>query len=85
MEGDRYVVLGLANVRSPWFREVGRWATAAVLPVDFVRCVSAEELRARLAGGRTYSAALIDGGLHELDRDLIDNGGGIRRRHCDRR
>jgi hypothetical protein len=72
VEGDRYVVLGLANVRSPWFREVGRWATAAVLPVDFVRCVSAEELRARLAGGRTYSAALIDGGLHELDRDLID-------------
>ena len=39
---DRYVVLGLAHVRSPWFREVSRWATSAVIPIDFVKCVSVD-------------------------------------------
>lgn len=69
---DRYVVMGLASVRSPWFREVGRWATAAAIPVDFVKCVSTEEVRARLGGGRPFSCLLLDSGLPGIDRDLID-------------
>ncbi|HEX2038159.1 MAG TPA: hypothetical protein VHF47_00340 [Acidimicrobiales bacterium] len=69
---ERYVLLGLARARSPWFRELARSATAAALPVEFVKCVSAEELRARLASGRVFSAALVDGGLPALDRDLAD-------------
>lgn len=69
---DRYVVIGLANVRADWFREVGRWATAAAIPVEFVRCVSAEETRARLASGRPFSALLVDAGAPGLDRDLVD-------------
>ena len=48
---ERYVVLGLAHARAPWFGEVARWATSAALPVEFVKCVSLEELRARLALG----------------------------------
>jgi tight adherence protein B len=72
MAGRRYVVLGLAGVRSPWFRDVGRWATAATVPIEFVRCVSAEELVARLDGGRTFSALLVDAGAGGLDRDLLD-------------
>jgi MinD-like ATPase involved in chromosome partitioning or flagellar assembly len=69
---ERYVVLGLATARAEWFKEVGRWATAAAIPVEFVRCVSAEEARARLGGGRPFSALLVDAGVHGLDRDLVD-------------
>lgn len=69
---DRWVVVGLAHVRSRWFAEVAGWATAAVLPIDFVKCLSVEEIRARLDSGRAFSALLIDGSLSGLDRDLVD-------------
>ncbi len=71
MTGERYVLLGLARPRAEWFRQVGQWATSAALPADFVKCVSAEELRARLSTGRAFSAALLDGGLPAVDRDLL--------------
>jgi CO dehydrogenase nickel-insertion accessory protein CooC1 len=69
---DRYVVLGLARVRAPWFGDVARWATSAALPVDFVKVVSGEEARARLRSGRPFSALLVDAGLAALDRDLVE-------------
>src|SRR4051794_25832917 len=72
MRGERYVVLGLAHVRSTWVRELARWSTTAVLPLEFVQCLSVEELRARLASGRAFSAVIIDGGVPGLDRDLSD-------------
>ena len=72
MAGSRYVVLGLAHVRSPWSTEVARWATAGSVPVEFVKCVSVDELRARLLSGRPHSAALLDGRLAGVDRDLLD-------------
>ena len=71
MAGDRYVVLGLARARAEWFRAVGQWAASAALPAEFVKCVSAEELRARLASGRPFSAVLLDAGSPAVDRDLI--------------
>jgi hypothetical protein len=69
---DHFVVLGVARVRSAWFRDISRWSTAAALPVEFVKCVSIDEVRARLASGRPFSALLIDGALPALDRDLSD-------------
>lgn len=72
MAVDRYVVLGLARARAPWFGEVARWATSAALPVEFVKVVSIEEARARLRSGRPFSALLVDGALVGLDRDLVD-------------
>ncbi len=72
MAGERFVVLGLAPVRSAWFRDVAKWATAAAIPVDFLKTVSVEEVRARLRSGRGISALLIDDGVVGLDRDLID-------------
>ena len=72
MSGERYVVLGLAHVRSPWFPEVSRWATTAAAPLDFVKCVSVDELHARLASGRAFSAIVTDAGITGIDRDLID-------------
>ncbi|MDP9019694.1 MAG: ParA family protein [Actinomycetota bacterium] len=71
MAGERYVVLGLARPRAEWFRSVGRWATSAALPAEFLKCLSVEELRARLGGGRACSAALLDGSLPAVDRDLV--------------
>jgi hypothetical protein len=69
---DHFVVLGVARVRSAWFRDISRWSNAAALPVEFVKCVSSDEVRARLASGRPFSALLIDGSLPALDRDLTD-------------
>jgi MinD-like ATPase involved in chromosome partitioning or flagellar assembly len=71
VSAERYVVVGLAHVRSDWFTEVARWATSGSAPVEFVKCLSTEELRARVASGRPFSAALLDGRLPAVDRDLI--------------
>ena len=71
MNGERWVLLGLARPRLPWFAAVGRDATSGALPAEFVKCVSAEEVRVRLASGRRCSAVLLDGGLAAVDRDLL--------------
>jgi hypothetical protein len=68
---DSFVVLGLAGVRAGWFQDVAQWAHAGSLPVDFVKCLSAEQLRSRLASGRMHSAVLLDAGYSPVDRDLI--------------
>jgi hypothetical protein len=73
MAGERFVVLGLARPRAEWFRAVGQWATSAAIPVEFLKCVSVEELRARLASGRPASAVLVDAGLPVVDRDLVQS------------
>lgn len=72
MSAEHYVVLGVARPRAGWFTEVGRWANSAALPAEFVRCVSVEEVRARLATGRAWSALLLDQSVAGLERDLID-------------
>jgi len=77
MTGARYVILGLAQARSPWFREVAQWANTGAVSAEFVKCVSGEEVRARLASGRPFSALLIDSTLPALDRDLIDTAGQV--------
>lgn len=72
MTTARYTVLGLARPRAAWFTELGRWAASGSAPLDFVRCVSPEEARARLASGRPFSAFVVDGSLPGLDRDLLE-------------
>ncbi|MFP5377036.1 MAG: CpaE family protein [Acidimicrobiia bacterium] len=72
MGAERYVVLGLARARSGWFAAVAQWANAGTIPAEFVKCVSREEVRARLASGRPFSALLVDGSLPVVDRDLVD-------------
>ncbi len=79
MTGERYVLLGLASSRAGWFNDLARWANSSSIPVEFVKCLSAEELRARLGSSRSFSAAIVDAGLSSLDRDLID---GIARSDC---
>lgn len=72
MASERYVALGLARVRAPWFSDVARWATSGSLAMDFVKTVSVGEVRARLESGRPFSALLVDGGLPGVDRDLLE-------------
>lgn len=72
MAAERYVLLGLARPRAEWFRAVGQWSTAAALPAEFLKCVSVEELRARLRSGRTFSAVLLDGSMSGVDRDVLE-------------
>jgi MinD-like ATPase involved in chromosome partitioning or flagellar assembly len=71
MPSERYVALGLARVRTAWFSEVARWANSGQLAMDFVKTVSADEVRARLGAGRPFSILLVDGGVPGIDRDLI--------------
>jgi MinD-like ATPase involved in chromosome partitioning or flagellar assembly len=71
MEGDRYVVVGLARARTDWFTEVSRWAQSGRIPVEFIKCVSAAELHARLSVVGAVSAVLIDAGAPGADRDLV--------------
>lgn len=71
MSVGRFVVLGLAHVRSDWATDVTRWSTTGSLPIEFLKCLSVDELRARVASGRAFSAALLDGRLAAVDRDLF--------------
>ena len=73
MSDDRWVVLGLGHPRAEWFRRLSQWSTAAAVPVDFIKCISTDEVLARLNGGRSHSALLVGGDVVGLDRDLIDS------------
>lgn len=76
MTGDRYVVVGLAHPRSGWFKDLSRWSNSASIAVEFVKCVSAEEVRARLGSGRAHSALIVDASLASFDRDLVASAAG---------
>jgi hypothetical protein len=69
---DRFVVAGLARARTPWFAQVGRWATEGAVPLEYVRCTSAAELRSRLESGRAWSAVLLADDVPGVDRDLFE-------------
>lgn len=71
MSSERYVALGLAKVRATWFSDVARWANSGQLAMDFVKTVSADEVRTRLGSGRPFSVLLVDGLVPGVDRDLI--------------
>jgi len=66
-----HLVLGLARPRTDWLVAVGRWASSSTIPIDFVRCVSAEEVRSRLESDRHHTAVLLDERMLGLDRELL--------------
>lgn len=69
----RYVVVSAARPRSSWFVHVAQWANTGALPIDFVKCVSPDEVVMKAKGTRAFSAALLDGGMAGLDRDVFAN------------
>jgi hypothetical protein len=42
------------------------------LAAEFIKCVSADEVRIRLSSGRRHSALLVDATAQSFDRDLVD-------------
>ncbi|HUQ40246.1 MAG TPA: hypothetical protein VM030_08835 [Acidimicrobiales bacterium] len=72
MRADRYVLLGLAPARQSWFTTVAHWSHTGTIAADFLKCQSAEEVRARLASEQVFSALLVDMVSSGLDRDLVD-------------
>lgn len=68
---ETYVLLGLARTRKVWFSEISRWATSGAAPIDFVKCLTAEEARAVMGAGRLLSALVADGTTPGVDRELI--------------
>jgi len=79
MAGERYVILALSRARSEWLRAIAHWTTAGSIPVELVKCLSGEDLHARMASGRPFSAVVVEAGVPALDRDLVDLA---RRRGC---
>jgi hypothetical protein len=75
--GERWVLLGLAPARAGWFRDVAQWVSSAAVAAEFVKCVSAEEVRARLASGRRWSALVVDTTAPAFDRDLVAAAGAV--------
>lgn len=71
MTPERWVVLAVAPARTPWFSAVAQWAHTGALPVEYVKCLSADELHVRLASGRPASAVLLDARTPGADRDLL--------------
>jgi hypothetical protein len=72
VSSERYVLLGLAPPRAKWFEALAQWVTSATIAAEFIKCVSGEEVRARLASGRRHSALLIDSASPSFDRDSVD-------------
>jgi Mrp family chromosome partitioning ATPase len=72
MATERFVILGLARAQAAWFSALAQGAASAALPVELVKALAPEELRARLRSGRPFSAVLIDAGLSACDRDLVE-------------
>lgn len=71
MIDEHFIVLGVARARVPWLADVGRWSTSSTLPIEFIRCVSVDEVRARLSTDRRHSAVLLDERCTGVDRDLL--------------
>jgi hypothetical protein len=72
MSRDRYVLLGLGRSRSTWFGSLALWTTSGALPAEFHKCLSAMHVRQRLDGLQLHSALIVEEGIADIDRDLIE-------------
>lgn len=69
---EHFVILGVARPRTPWLTDIGQWSTSSTLPIEFVRCVSVDEVRARLMSDRRHSAVLLGEDCTGVDRDILE-------------
>ncbi len=67
---NRCVVLGLTHARSGWAAQVSRWSTGGTIAIEFIACLTADELRAAMAV-RQVAAVLLDAQAPGLDRRLV--------------
>ena len=64
------VVVALPGGRREWATRLSRWSMSAGVAVEFLRCLSADEVRAVLGAGRPVALLLVDAAT--ADRDLVD-------------
>lgn len=69
-DDGRYVILGASTTRASWFTQVGAWASGGAAPIEFVRCVSVDEVVGRIRAGARASAVLVDATAPGVDREL---------------
>lgn len=67
----RFILIGVANSRNPWFSDVARWTTSGVIAAEYTQAMSIDEVRAILGSGRKVSAVLAASMTHGLDREFI--------------
>jgi MinD-like ATPase involved in chromosome partitioning or flagellar assembly len=71
MRQGRFSILALARPRSTWLAELTRWSGSGVIGTELIRCVSTDEVRARLTSLQQFSAVMFDEHSLGLDRDLL--------------
>lgn len=67
----RFVVVGVASTRSPWFSDVARWTTSGLIAAEYTQAMSIEEVRAVLGSGKKISAVIAGSGTIGLDREFM--------------
>ena len=72
IDHEHFVVLGAARPRTSWLTDVGQWSTSSALPIEFIRCVSIDEVRSRLMSDRRHSAVLLGEDCAGVDRDILE-------------
>lgn len=68
---ERHTLVGLPHPRAEWAADLLHQATSGAAPVEFLTCLTADEVRAVLGSGRRVSAVLLDGASTQVDRDVI--------------
>ncbi len=71
MRAANFSVVAVAPPRTEWITRLAAWSNEGTVGVEVVRCVSIEELRARLDSMQRFSAAIVDESMIGLDRDLL--------------
>ncbi len=67
----RYVLVALARPRVDWLDRVVQLANSGAVAAEVQKCVGLVDLLSHVGPGKRVSAALLDGGAHGVDRDLI--------------
>ncbi len=67
----RFVLVALARPRAVWLDRVVQLANSGAVAAEVHKCVGLVDLLSQVGPGRRTSAALLDGGIHGVDRDLI--------------
>ena len=71
MRPGKFSILALARPRSTWLAELTQWSGSGVIGTELIRCVSTDEVRARLTSLQQFSAVMFDEHSLGLDRDLL--------------
>ena len=71
MRAATFSLVTVAPPRTDWITRLTAWSNEGSLGVEVIRCISLEELRARIGSIQRFSAAIIDESMIGLDRDLL--------------